>query len=121
MYNKKKMPKIVLFVIIIGILLSGYLIVSSFLFSNSKSFLISSDVEVDAGYVNLIRNPDTPSAFEFVRFKNNETFMFFSLSNNEVLRERVYLDDNNLDGRKLVDYEIVYLSGESDAGTFIFR
>ena len=120
MYKKKKVSNFILIIVIIGVLLSSYILISSFLSNNSRTITLLSDDSHDAGYIMLKRNDATPSVLDNTRFNNNETFLFFSLSNNEIKRERVFYYGNS-DGRKFVDYEIVYVSGKREEGTIVFR
>ena len=119
--TKRKIPRIFVVMVIIATILSGYLIISTILGAGTKNLTLRSDNEVDAGYINLKRNNKTPSALDFATFENKNTYTYFSLTNFEVKKEKVFLKSSSIEGKKYIDYEIVYLSGKKEEGTLTFK
>ncbi len=122
----KQTPWYIVIFIVIGILLSGYLLVmQTNLFFKSGSFekkIVLSPDRVDSGYINLKRNVLTPSAFEWAKFDNGQTYLLFTTYEGEYIEERVYFNtpESIENGKYYVDYEVRYLSGMVEQGTLSF-
>jgi hypothetical protein len=113
-------------VLILGIVVSMFLLLTetNVLFKKNtftKTIIIESEHDIDSGYVMLLRNEKTPSMLEYVKFKNNQQYMFFTISGNNVIWEKLYFDVPILEtGRYFIDYEIVFESGKKERKTISF-
>jgi regulator of protease activity HflC (stomatin/prohibitin superfamily) len=115
-------------IFVIGVIISGFLLVteSDIIFKKgnfTKTIDIESDEKTDAGYVVLRQNEKTPSTLEWAEFGNKKQYLFFSVVENEVLREKIYfkIPYGIEDGWYSIDYDIVFLSGEKEERTIKFR
>jgi len=124
---KRQIPIIIWICIVIGFLLSAYLVVyeSNFIFKQevfSKKVVLESG-GADAGYINLKSDSRTPSAVEWARFRESgEKYVFFSVLDGQYVEKNV---DFNLPqevekGKYYVSFEVKYLSGKVESGVISF-
>jgi len=89
----------------------------------TKSFSIKSiSSETDGGYIRIARHDDTPIAYEWVRFDNNETYKFFSIDKLQIKWEKIYFDlpENLEQGKYSVNIIIDYISGTQEINEYSF-
>ena len=121
MEKGKQFPWFIVVIFIVGVIISSFLVLTqtnAFFKQDhfTKKIILDADKEQDGGYILLIRDERTPSALDWAKFENGANYIFFSLSNNEVLEKKVTFVTPDLErGQYFVGYEIEYLSGKSQS------
>lgn len=123
----KQLPWIIVIIAIFGILSSCFILVTqtNLIFKQDKfvkRIVLEPELDTDAGYIHLVRDERTPSTVDYARFENGLSYVFFSISENEIVEQKVYFDTPELEpGRYYVLYEVKFLSGKVENGEISFR
>jgi len=100
MNNKKLFKRLLFWLLLFSIILScaAVIVETNILFKEPGSrttynFYVNDfvDDEFGGGYMRLTRNSETPLGVEYVTFDNADTYKFFSLAENQQLKEIIYI------------------------------
>ena len=80
------------------------------------------DGDIGGGFVQLVRNSETPSTLELVSFDNNQTIDYFSIGDGEiVLKDLIVNIPENMEAGEYFFDLVIMLNGDKYTNTYSFK
>lgn len=78
--------------------------------------------ETSGGYIQLLRNDETPSVLDWSTFDNGKTSVFFTIENGKRHTEKLTIDvpENTPRGTYYLDYYVEFVDGQKEEKTLSF-